>query len=60
MKSRYSPFKRRYIPAARPKNYRPDFAGYEREKQNWIAHHPKATGEEYVEAMREIAARCGI
>ena len=52
--------KRRYIPTARPRNYRPDFQRYETEKYQWIAHHPRATGQEYVEAMREIAIRCGI
>lgn len=57
MKSRY---KRRYIPKAKNTTYRPRFEQYAQEKQAWIAHHPKATGEEYVEAMREIAARCGI
>lgn len=40
--------------------YNPDFARYEAEKYAWIAHHPNATGEEYVEAMRALAQRCGI
>ena len=53
-------FKKKWYPPKRPVNYRPRFADYEREKQAWIAHHPKATGQEYVEAMREIAQRCGI
>ena len=53
-------FKKKWYPPKRPANYRPDFAGYEREKQAWIAHHPKCTGQEFVEAMREIAQRCGI
>lgn len=52
--------KRRYIPKARPRNYRPRFEEYEREKQNWLAHHPNATANEYVEAMRAIAEKCGI
>ncbi len=39
---------------------RPGFRRYETEKQQWIAQHPKATGAEYVEAMREIASRCRI
>ena len=52
--------KNRYIPRARPRNYRPDFKRYEAEKQNWIAQHPRATAEDYIEAMRALAARCGI
>lgn len=53
-------FKKKWYPPKRPANYRPRFDEYEREKQAWIAQHPKATGQEYVEAMREIAQRCGI
>jgi hypothetical protein len=53
-------FKKKWYPPKQQGKYRPDFAGYEREKQAWIAHHPKATAQEYVEAMREIAARCRI
>ena len=52
--------KARYIPKARPRNYRPDYRRYDQEKAAWLAHHPKASGAEYVEAMREIAQRCGI
>lgn len=52
--------KKRHYPPKRPTNYRPDYRRYETEKYQWIAHHPKCTPEEYVEAMREIAARCGI
>jgi hypothetical protein len=40
--------------------YNPRFDDYEREKQNWLAHHPKASGQEYMEAMRRIAQECGI
>ena len=53
-------WRQRYRPPQRPENYNPRFTDYEREKQTWIAHHPDATGQEYVEAMREIAQRCGI
>jgi hypothetical protein len=56
MRKKKSGFRRR--PAAG--QYRPDFRRYEAEKNAWIVHHPKATGEEYIEAMREIAQRCGI
>lgn len=52
--------KNRYIPKARPRNYNPNYQRYETEKQNWIEHHPHATAQEYIEAMREIAQRCGI
>ena len=52
--------KKRYRPPARPRNYRPDFRRYEIEKQAWIAHHPLSTGADYINAMREIAERCGI
>jgi len=54
------PYPRRYIPRKPPSNYRPQFAQYEFEKRAWLAHHPKATGEEYQQAMREIAQRCKI
>jgi hypothetical protein len=40
--------------------YRPDFARYEREKQDWIRRHPAATPEQYQAAMVKIATRCGI
>ena len=53
-------FKKKWFPPKRPANYRPDYKQYEFEKEAWIAHHPKSTGEEYVAAMREIAQRCGI
>lgn len=52
--------KKRYIPAAKPRNYRPDFRRYERLKAAWITENPKADSVEYQEAMRKIAARCGI
>ena len=52
--------KRRYIPAAKPRNYRPDYARYEQLKAAWIAENPKADPIEYQEAMRKIAWRCGI
>ena len=53
-------FKKKWYPPKRPANYRPDFRRYETEKYQWIAQHPTATATEYVEAMREIAIRCGI
>tara|TARA_R110000868_G_scaffold411073_1_gene701703 strand:+ start:144 stop:296 length:153 start_codon:yes stop_codon:yes gene_type:complete len=40
--------------------YRPDFARYEREKQDWMRRHPASTPEQYQAAMRAIAARCGV
>lgn len=36
------------------------FDAYEAAKREWIAAHPKATAEEYEQAMREIAARLGV
>ena len=54
-----NPFRRRYIPT-RPKNYRPDFKRYARDKARWLAEHPAATPEKYEEAMQEIARACGI
>ena len=52
--------KRRYIPAAKPRNYRPKFDQYAQLKAAWISENPKADPVEYQEAMRKIAWRCGI
>lgn len=52
--------KKRHYPPKRPANYRPDFRRYETEKYQWIANHPNATGDEYVEFIRDLAQRCGI
>ena len=57
MPNRRYHFRRAPVPGAK---YRPDFKRYEFEKFTWIAHHPRASGSEYIEAMREIATRCGI
>lgn len=44
-----------------PKSYpSPDYRRYEAEKQAWMAQRPKATPEEYTEAMQKIATRCRI
>jgi hypothetical protein len=48
------------LPHQRAQKYRPDFRRYEIEKHTWIAHHPAATADEYLQAMRDIAERCGI
>lgn len=40
--------------------YKPRFADYEQLKRAWVAANPNATREEYQQAMREIAQRCGI
>ena len=53
-------WKKKWYPPKRNTSYKPRFEEYEREKQAWIAHHPKASGEEYIKAMREIAEQCGI
>ena len=57
-KSRY--YRTRYIPKPKNTTYKPKFEQYNFEKQAWIAHHPKATGEEYVAFIRDLAVRCGI
>lgn len=33
---------------------------YEEMKRAWIKAHPEATPEEYQNAMRRIAAKCGV
>lgn len=33
---------------------------YESEKRAWIAQHPEASSEDYEQAMRRIAERCGV
>lgn len=33
---------------------------YELEKQAWAERHPEATHQEYEQAIREIAKRCGV
>lgn len=33
---------------------------YELEKQAWSERHPDATHQEYEQAIREIAKRCGV
>jgi len=53
-------YKRRYIPKPKNSTYFPDFKRYEFEKTVWAQNHPRATAEEYREAMQVIAARCGI
>ena len=50
----------RFIRYRAAPEYTPDFARYEREKNAWIETHPRATPEQYTEAMRAIAQRCGI
>jgi hypothetical protein len=42
------------------KRERPDWAAYERAKQQWVWQHPEATHEEYEAAMLEIARRLGV
>jgi len=44
-------------PQATQRQYRPDFARYEREKREWIDAHPAATADEYQDAMRAVAQR---
>lgn len=56
------PYRRKYIPAERPKGYNPNFSKYDAMQARWIAQNP-AYGthtEEYKEAMRVIASVCGI
>lgn len=33
---------------------------YEQMKREWVDSHPEATGQEYAQAMREIAEKAGI
>lgn len=35
-------------------------ARYEAGKQAWIASHPDSTPEQYTQAMRALAQRCGV
>lgn len=57
-RNRYTGRYRRPVQAAQ--KYRPRFAEYERLKCEWISNHPDATPAEYQEAMRALAADCGI
>ena len=53
-------WKKKWYPAKRPANYKPDFKQYEFEKAVWAQNHRRASAEEYREAMRELAHRCRI
>jgi len=47
-------------PQSTQRQYMPNFARYEQEKREWIDAHPESTPEQYQEAIRVIAARCGV
>lgn len=54
--------RQRYIPKPSNTTYKPDFHRYEVLKQLWLSNnrHRPYTSDEYQEAVREIARRCGI
>jgi hypothetical protein len=40
--------------------YKPDYAEYERLKQDWLRDNPYPTPATYQNAMQQIAGKCGI
>lgn len=60
MPRRVTPYRRKFIPAERPKGYNPNFTKYDAMVARWDAQNPNPTIDQRRDAVRAIAHVCGI